>query len=286
MKDLFIPSLAAKNRKRLCLHTARQLESSAPLIAEQSMRQLLALLGASCFALTSTAAIVTDISQTGFGDPVGGEVDLTAGSLIAWGYDTDGLPNGFSNTKSGTTAPVYSTSNTINSLTENYGWTFTFNDGTSPTTGTNEASSGGMNGIGDGEAWELTFSGIVSSTETRRLTLYLGLFADTNGNDSITETITPTLTGGILDEVGTTESYTAIESGTEDNTTNGFVSAVYTIDFTSATETDLVLSFVASDRNATASTGVSGYTLAVVPEPGSLALLGLGGLCVLRRRRG
>ena len=30
---------------------------------------------------------------------------------------------------------------------------------------------------------------------------------------------------------------------------------------------------------------ISGYSLALVPEPGSLALLGLGGLCLIKRRR-
>lgn len=264
-------------------------------IKSSDKRYLPAALALILGALSSaSAAISSDISQTGFGDPVGGNVDLTSGSFISWAYDTDGLPNGFSNFKSGTTPAAYSTTNTINNLTETgYGWNFSFNDGDSPATGTGIAASGGMNGIAGGEAWQLTFNGVVSS-EARVLTVYLGLFAEPNGNDSITENITPTLTGGSLDEVGGLLSYTAIQNGFDDsdplsNTTGGYVSAVYTITFSSMTETDLVLNFAASDRNGTASAAVSGYTLAAIPEPSAYALLaGMLGftLVMLRRRQG
>ena len=56
----------------------------------------------------------------------------------------------------------------------------------------------------------------------------------------------------------------------------------YTGTWTSTTGTlDLTASAVIAGQAR-----VNGFEISVVPEPGSLALLGLGGLCVLRRRRG
>lgn len=59
----------------------------------------------------------------------------------------------------------------------------------------------------------------------------------------------------------------------------------YSLTFSTTTDnTDLVLNLGSAGSDAGAWT-MSGYTVFTVPEPGSLALLGLGGLCVFRRRR-
>ena len=71
---------------------------------------------------------------------------------------------------------------------------------------------------------------------------------------------------------------------TDPNTDRGLL---YTVDFTSTGGTVTITTGAGTGDGSVIDPNpvVSALTLAVVPEPGSLALMGLGGLLVLRRRR-
>jgi acetyl esterase/lipase/fibronectin type 3 domain-containing protein len=206
----------------------------------------------------SQASVLTGISQSsGFGS----NIDLTAGSFVTWGYDADSLIDGFSNFKSGTTVATVSNPNT--SSTRNYGYTFTFNDGNNPALGTMVTSSGGLAGLLN-TGPSIAFSGIVSSTETRRLTLYVGGYHSA-GSARVTLTFDATLTGGISDETGTAQSF-VVDSTTSDAVgfVEGYAVATYTVEFTSATETDLVITVNYSNASGTRNWGLCGYTVETV----------------------
>jgi len=187
--------------------------------------------------------------------PYGGTVDLTAAPYAAWGYDTDGLDNGFSTVKSNTAAPAV-TLNSAGGTTKDFGWSFDTGSGA-------QSSAGGVNGMANGDGYTLTFNGAVSTNATQRLTLYLGAFE--GGNDSITMTVVPTLSGGISNVTGAAHSYTC------DNSTSigGVVTAIYTLEFKSSTEPNLVLDFTASNTSGSRGAGVSGYTLEVLSDAGA-----------------
>jgi acetyl esterase/lipase len=218
-------------------------------------------------AFVSEASVVTAISQApGFG----GNIDLTAGSYMTWGYDADSLADGFTNYKSGTTVAVVSNPNSAS--TRDYGYTFTFNDGNSPGTGSAVASSGGLSGLLN-VGPTIPFSGIVSSTEMRRLTLYVGGFHSA-GSGKMDLTFDVTLTGGIADETGIPQTF-VVNKDTSDAVgfVDGYAVATYTVEFTSATEPDLVVDVSYSNLSGTRNWGLSGYTVETVsggtPSPGA-----------------
>lgn len=93
-----------------------------------------------------------------------------------------------------------------------------------------------------------------------------GLFDVYNTAEEIDTGVVDTL----LDQTGITASGFTLTGVTEADTAN-----------------DVVVFGIRYDENQGAGENqtLNNYTLSVVPEPGSLALLGLGGLCVLRRRR-
>lgn len=224
------------------------------------------------------AAIVTAINVQA-GTAGGVSVDTTGGTYAAWGYATGALVNGFDNTKSGTSAPTF-THNGLTSSNRDFGHRFTFGDGTDPTSGTTVVTDGAAASLpgGGGRTWSFLFEDVVTTTEST-LTLYIGGWQ----SGAVGVNIDATLTGGTADEAGTQQSYDI----TSDTTSGGINSGVYTVTFSSATETDLLVEFATSNTSTKGSRniGVSGYTLEVVPEPGSLALLGLSGLCLIKRRR-
>lgn len=218
-------------------------------------------------------AIVTNLTQS---PGKGGNLDVTAGSYLAWGYATGSLGDGFDNFKSGTTGPGIT--NTTTDTTRDFGYTFTFNDGNSPVSGTTVATSGGQAALLNSGP-HLTFSNIVSSSETRILTLYVGGFQG-GGTDSVDITFNATLTGGPADESGSSQVFYVNSTTAPAN----YAIATYTVEFTSATEKDLRIEMDYSNTNKTRNSGLSGYTLAVIPEPSSFALMGLVGLAMVATR--
>jgi hypothetical protein len=227
-------------------------------------------------ASISSASIVTSLSQDA---GLGSNIDLTSGSYLSWGFATGSLNDGFDNFQSGSTTPAIA--GTTSASTRDFGFTFTFNDGDSPTSGTSVASSGGQAGLLSGGP-SLTFSNIVSSTETRQLTLYVGGWQ--SGGDQVDINYDATLTGGVTDESGTSQTMSVVDATTD---SDGYRTGVYTVTFSSMTETDLVVDLSYSNVNGSRNSGISGYTLQVVPEPSSFALLAgmLGFTSVMLRRR-
>ena len=227
------------------------------------MKKKVAILALMSAAYIGEASVVTEISQApGFG----GNVDLTAGSYLGWGYDSGGLADGFSNVKSGTEAAGVSVAG--NSSTRDYGYTFTFADGNSPASGTAVASSGGLAGISSGATTTFTLTNVVSSTETRRLTLYLGGYHSA-GVGKLTLTLDAALTGGTADETGTAQVF-VINSTTSDAVgfDDGYAVATYTVEFASATESDVVVDITYSNVGGTRNWGLSGYKLEALSGPG------------------
>jgi hypothetical protein len=66
---------------------------------------------------------------------------------------------------------------------------------------------------------------------------------------------------------------------------NGRAAAKYTGTFTPATSDPVIITSKTISGTTPLYTVVNGFELSVVPEPGSLAVLGLGSLVLLRRRR-
>jgi hypothetical protein len=243
------------------------------------MKRPLTLLLLTIVPFISEADVLTGMSQS----PGRGEnIDLTAKSYVTWGYDSDSLIDGFSNFKSATAVAGVSDPN--NGSTRDYGYTFTFNDGNSPGSGTAVASSGGLAGLLDAGP-SITFSGIVSSLETRRLTLYVGGYHSA-GSGSVDLTFDATLTGGTSDETGIPQIF-SVNSGTSDAVgfDDGYAVATYTVDFTSATESDLVVDVSYANLSGTRNWGLSGYTVEVIPEPATMGLVSIGGLGLVWLRR-
>jgi hypothetical protein len=227
----------------------------------EMMKKILILIAMIGIASGGQAAVTTAITQS---PGAGTNVNLTAAPNLGWGYATNSLVSSpvFDNTQTNGLVPASAGESGLSSSSKDYGWTFTFIDGTSPATATAAASDGNAAGPADGEHWDITFTNIVSSTETRRVTLYLGGYANTPGGDRVDVTVSSTLTGGSSDETGVDRTISA-QDGTVDDITK-ICTGVYTVDFSSATETDLVLQGLISNCSGGRNVAVCGYRIQTV----------------------
>jgi fibronectin type 3 domain-containing protein len=184
---------------------------------------------------------------------LGGTIDLSGSPTLAWGYATGPYAAGFDNTKSGTTAP---TTSSLNETTRDFGYRFTFNDGTSQVSGTAVAASGGISG--PPSSTTLLFEDVVSSTERRRLTLYLGAYV--SGSATIDIRAVATMTGGTTDR----SDYGRVAVASIDTADNDYINAIYTVEFASPTETDLEIVLNFDNQSGARNIGISGYKIETV----------------------
>ena len=226
-------------------------------------------------------AITTALTQS---SGTGSNIDVTSGTFATWGYATGSLGDGFDNFQSGDSAAVIT--NPTGDSTRDWGYTFSFDDGNSPTTGTSVALSGGQKSLLNNGP-EFTLDNIVTS-ETQTLTLYLGGWgsSDTAGVLlDVSGTLTNADNTSVL-ETGTLRKFDFVSSGTKD--VDGLAIATYTMDFSHASATDLRVNFDFSNESGSRNWSLAAYTV-TVPEPSSYALLaGMLGLTwvMLRRRQG
>jgi hypothetical protein len=237
---------------------------------------------------TTQAAVVSGISFFDSGNTnspydgsmatSGSQAVVTAG-FSGWGYTNGSLVDGTPwDVQSGDNL-VVTQSGLTTSTAHSYGHTF---DGNA--TNGNFASLAGAGDYSSGNTLTLSMAGVVSATP-RTLTLYLGTWA----TGRVGVQTTTTLSGGILDEVDVIPGF-QIDLGTS----GADIPGVFSVTFSSATETDLEVEFAfGGTQTGSRNMGVAGYTLTALPatgtlpEPSSFVLVGLAiaGLAMFRRRR-
>ena len=151
-------------------------------------------------------------------------------------------------------------------------WQFTVDDGLAPVSGT-YTPLGAANGIaGSEDIFNITFNDLGAGTTT--VTLYM---AHSNTGRKFDATVDLTAADG-----NAADAETSVAIGGTGGTTYFTYTAVVT---TTDANADLSIS-IDSNSGGSGQFAFAGYTVtSPIPEPGSLALLGLGGLLVASRRR-
>jgi hypothetical protein len=246
---------------------------------KKTTMSLAAAMGA--FALTSinaNAATLLTSTFTSF-DTAGLDIDVTGSNVVDWGYYVDqgdfSADQTIDNSKAvsgiGTVSVV---KGAISSPTHGYNpnLTMTFDDGAGTAAGTVAIGSGfGGWAADEDNAATFTFNNLGVGTHTVRV--YVGH----NANDRIFD----------MDY-----AVTASDGNLSDNTAtsalgSGDLHATYELVFsTTDTSADLALTFN-STSGGQGSGWIGGYVVetTAVPEPTTTALLGLGGLALILRRR-
>ncbi|MBT7958121.1 MAG: PEP-CTERM sorting domain-containing protein [Akkermansiaceae bacterium] len=251
----------------------------------KQLASLILLSGSSHAATVASSAFDVDPASTG--------IDTTAANVVDWGYYMpgadflDGTQAADTNFDSITADVSPATNSKASSgigavtITERDAaeysngtdlalWEFTVGagDGTNFSGGI-QTAFGAANGIGGTEnIFTITFNDLGVGIQT--ITLYM---AHTNTGRSFQAT---------MDDVGST-SLTSSSIGGSD----GFGYFTFTTEVTITDALDDLAISIDSNGGGSGQFAFAGYTVTGVPEPSTTALLGLGGLAlILRRRRG
>jgi hypothetical protein len=244
------------------------------------MKTILTLqLAALAFGLSSAhAATLATSTFTSVGVSSPQNVDVTGSTVVDWGYYEKSIQLisnlTFTNTKAssgiGAVTVTPGAIGNANSDATNTR-TITFDDGSSPTAGTDVVMGARFGGWAPNEdnAATFTFNDLGAGTHT------VSVFVSHSENNRIFDMdYTVTATDGGLS--GTTESNLV---------SLGELQSTYEIVF-STTDASADLELVWNSISGGTGTGfIGGYVVETVPEPSSTALLGLGGLALMLRRR-
>lgn len=259
-------------------------------------------------AIMTGAATAGTVTSTTFDvDPSSTSIDTTTGGYLDWGYflpnadflagtDADVQSADFDDLKAdyNTTTDTFAIDPATNSkavsgigsvvVTETSSaeytngdtgkaWEFTVNDGIAPVSGT-QNPLGAANGIsGSEDIFNITFNDLTTGVTT--VTLYMD---HTNNGRKFDATVDLFASDG--DDLANTVQSASI-GGTDSEGYFTFT-VVVSNDVAGA---DLSIS-IDSASGSSGQFQFAGYTVeGVIPEPGSMALLGLGGLLVASRRR-
>ena len=260
---------------------------------EMSLTQKSLLAATLGLCLSAASAQAGLISSTFTASGSGSDFDVTGSTVADWGYYdagtfvddlndnyttvfTDSNVNAAFNSKavSGIGSALIDQPDNVGSPSASFTFlpetTFTFDDGSSPASGTSVRAGAAFGAWAGDEA----NGAVLTLTD-------LGV-----GTHTITFIVGHSDSGRILNMDYAVAATDGFSGNTASNAiASGSLHGVYQLVFsTTDASADVVLTL-----NSTSGGGgnawVSGYIVETVPEPGSLALLGLGGLCLIKRRR-
>lgn len=257
---------------------------------KKQIQQTLTTALAMALSITTASAAVTEVSSNFTGSASAVSVDTTGANIVDWGYYDERTtfvadPNP-DNSMSGSTIGFSITAGAVgNANTQDLPFydlpanNYTFDNGTSLVSGTQPGGTGALFGnFGTTESNGFTIDFTNFGAGDHIVTIYAGHVERNDINSAPSRDLRMDYL--ITDVDGNASGLS--DTGTVAGRTNN---GTYTLAFTT-TDANASLSLTLDSVSGDAGSGfISGYTFETVPEPSSTALLGLGGLALILRRR-